>query len=92
MKRHIHRGSGAKLRNVKWIVTDERVSRPLLERSVIYKLRLNAYEMPETTTKCFSTAVYENCLLEAIKQYGVSRVSRVIENVSNADGREKRMR
>lgn len=85
---HIRHGSTLRLRNLKWLVTDQRVTDPLLGRPILEALGLNTRELLAAAADQFCGSVDAERLIGAITDTGDGRVSRVMEGVFHADGGE----
>lgn len=86
---HIRHGTTLRLRNLKWLVTDQRVSDPLLGRPILEALGLNTRDLLAAAADQFCGSVDAERLVGSVTNTGDGRLSRVMEGVFHADGGEE---
>lgn len=85
----IRYGSVLVLRNLKWLVTVQRVADPRLGRSVLKGSGLDTRELLVAVAYWFAGSIYIELLIGTLYEKGNSRASRVMEGVFHADGLKK---
>lgn len=84
---HIRRGSDLILRNLKWLVTDQKLAEPLVGRKMLQALGLRTYSLLYAAVDIFSGIVDAQIPLGTLEEHVKSRVPRVFEGRFHEDGK-----
>lgn len=85
---HIRHGTALKIRNVRWLISEQRVPEPLLGRSILEFLGLNTAEFLAAAPNRSTGVIDAKNLAELDQSLGEGRVSRVLEGVFHVDGND----
>lgn len=83
---HIRHGCMLRLRNLKWIVTEQRVCDQLIGRPVLKALGTNTWDLLAAAEDQFCGSVDADRVMGSFAESGDGRMSRVMEGVFHADG------
>lgn len=83
---HIRHGTGLKIRNARWLVSNQRVPEPLLGRPLLEFLGLNTAECLAAAADRSAGVIDAQHLAELDSTIAEGRVSRVLEGVFHAEG------
>lgn len=89
---HIRHGSSLKLRNTRWLVSNQRVPEPLLGRPMLEVLGLNTADILATAADRSAGVVDAQHLASFETHIGEGRVSRVLEGYLPHRRRQRRCR
>lgn len=85
---HIRHGTAIVIRNVHWLITDQKIAENVLGRPILEALGLNTRNLLAATAEKLSGGVGAALLLYRNEEQPDGRVARVIEVVFPADGGE----
>lgn len=86
----IRHGTALKLRNVKWHVTRQHMSKPLHGRPILEALELNTPDLPAAAADRFTGIVDVDILVGSFITQGDRRLASVMKVVFHEDGGERR--
>lgn len=85
---HIRHGSSLRLRNLKWLVTEQRVFDPFMGLPVLEALGFNNPDLILATADQFGWSIVTYRIIGSFKESGNGGMSRVMEGVFHAEGGE----
>lgn len=83
---HIRHGSSLMLRNLRWLLTPQKLAEPLLGRPLLEALGLNTRDLLAAAATRLAGTVDAASFPESLDEHGDGRVSRVLEGVFHEDG------
>lgn len=85
---HIRHGSALKLRQLRWVVSSQRVPEPLLGRPVLEFLGLNTADILATAADRAAGVIDTRGICDTDEDNSVGRISRVLDGLYHAEGED----